>query len=210
MSIDRATFFAHAKPLFSGGHLSQGQVDGMTALLDYWELEWLSHNLDLSPNPRWLAYILATAFHETGQTMNLGIEEGGRGEGKPYGQPDPVTHQVYYGRGPSQITWRYNYEAWGVRLGLDLLNKPDLACVPANALAILVDSMARGYFTGRRLGQYFGATPAHDDPVGARAIVNGSDRATVIASYHRVFLSAVQPPVGKPVAVQSHSISQGA
>jgi len=34
--------------------------------------------------------------------------------------------QQYYGRGPLQISWNYNYGACGTALGLDLLNNPGL------------------------------------------------------------------------------------
>ena len=32
----------------------------------------------------------------------------------------------YYGRGPIQLSWNYNYGAAGEELGYDLLNNPDL------------------------------------------------------------------------------------
>ena len=32
----------------------------------------------------------------------------------------------YYGRGPTQLSWDYNYRAAGQALGIDLLNNPDL------------------------------------------------------------------------------------
>ena len=48
----------------------------------------------------------------------------------------PGTHDgsVYIGRGLSQVTGRGNYEALGAKVGLDLVNTPDLVNVPANAL----------------------------------------------------------------------------
>ncbi|HJD80678.1 MAG TPA: chitinase, partial [Kitasatospora aureofaciens] len=33
---------------------------------------------------------------------------------------------AYYGRGPIQLSWNFNYKAAGDALGLDLLNHPDL------------------------------------------------------------------------------------
>ncbi len=190
--------------------MAQDQVDGMTAILDAWEA-WEPVNLDLAPNLRWLAYALATTFHETGQRMQP-VSEVGQGRGHDYGIPDPVTGQVYYGRGLVQLTWKANYQVQGQRLGIDLEHNPELALGPETAANIMLHGMAAGSFTGRRLGQYFGTNPAQNDPVNARRIINGTDCATLIASYHRVFLSAVQPPapVGKPVPQPSHSVSQGA
>jgi putative chitinase len=48
----------------------------------------------------------------------------------------PGTHDgsAYIGRGLSQVTGRGNYEALGAKVGLDLVNNPDLVNAPANAL----------------------------------------------------------------------------
>ncbi|WP_158743943.1 glycoside hydrolase family 19 protein [Acidisphaera sp. L21] len=201
MTVDRSTFFTRVRPLFAG-ELSQGQVDGMTAILDAWEA-WLPGNADLNPNIRWLAYALATAFHETARAMQP-VAEYGHGAHRDYGLPDPVTHQVYYGRGLVQLTWKANYQLQGARLGLDLEHNPDLALGLDAAADIMLHGMAAGSFTGRRLGQYFGANPANDNPNAARRIINGLDQATLIAGYHRVFLTALVPPT------QLQSVTQGA
>ncbi|KAA0869750.1 chitinase, partial [Enterobacter hormaechei] len=37
----------------------------------------------------------------------------------------------YYGRGPIQLTWNYNYGQCGRALGVDLLNNPDLVATDA-------------------------------------------------------------------------------
>ena len=42
---------------------------------------------------------------------------------------------TFIGRGLSQVTGRGNYEALGAKVGLDLVNHPDLVKDPANALA---------------------------------------------------------------------------
>jgi hypothetical protein len=34
-------------------------------------------------------------------------------------------NKKYYGRGPLQLTWNYNYGAAGSNIGLDLLNSPE-------------------------------------------------------------------------------------
>lgn len=48
----------------------------------------------------------------------------------------PGTHDgsVFIGRGLSQVTGRANYQALGARVGIDLVNKPDLVNAPENAL----------------------------------------------------------------------------
>ena len=50
--------------------------------------------------------------------------------------------------------------------------------------------MAEGWFTGRKLGQYF--NDDEDDPVNARQIINGNDQDDLIAGYHRTFLAALE------------------
>jgi putative chitinase len=48
----------------------------------------------------------------------------------------PGTHDgsTFIGRGLSQVTGRGNYDALGTKIGLDLVNHPDLINAPANAL----------------------------------------------------------------------------
>ncbi len=38
----------------------------------------------------------------------------------------PAGNDKYYGRGPVQLSWNFNYKAAGDSLGIDLLNNPDL------------------------------------------------------------------------------------
>src|SRR3954471_13721270 len=100
--INRKFFFDQIRQSLFGGSIKPSQVVGLTAILDEWEANhWNSDD-------RWLAYILATPYHETDKTMQP-IREYGRGKGKAYGNPDPQTGQVYYGRGLVQLTWFDNY-----------------------------------------------------------------------------------------------------
>lgn len=70
------------------------------------------------------AYMLATTKHETAHTF-LGIEEYGKGNGRPYGNEvtvvDPATKKEYknkyYGRGYVQLTWGFNYQRIDHKLG---------------------------------------------------------------------------------------------
>jgi hypothetical protein len=60
--IDRKEFYNQLRATLVRGGLNQPQVDGFEAILDEWEKRNL-HDL------RWLAYIMATAWHETAYTM---------------------------------------------------------------------------------------------------------------------------------------------
>jgi putative chitinase len=49
--------------------------------------------------------------------------------------------------------------------------------------------MAEGWFTGRKLGQYFNET--ENDPLNARQIINANDDDDLIEGYHYQFLDAL-------------------
>lgn len=204
--FDRKQFFDAVRESLFYGKLTQQQVDGMDFILDVWEAQHTQWDL------RWLGYPLATTLHETASTM-WPIEEYGKGKGRSYGNPDPVTGQTYYGRGFVQLTWKDNYAAMTPVLraafpgeDIDLVMRPEQALVPKYAAVIMFHGMSKGTFRaskdGRRqtLLRYFSAT--EDDAYGAREIING-DKATVpkwskgvsignlIKGYHGEFLSAL-------------------
>lgn len=77
------------------------------------------------------------------------------------------------GRGLVQITGETNYKRFG------LLDNPDKALEPETAVTILFDGMNKGVFTGKKLLDYINDGKA--DYVNARRIVNGTDKAQVIA-----------------------------
>lgn len=194
--INRKAFFdAVRDPLF-GGTLQQHQVEGLTRYLDAFEGQYAG-KLDKDEQ----AYTLATVYHETGvvkrdekgkkyldRTMSP-VEEVGKGRGRSYGLRDRITGLVYYGRGDVQITWKANYERVGKLLGIDLVNRPELALDPAIALRIAVEGMIGGWFTGRKFEHYFGGNKC--DFVNARRMINGTDKMHDIAGYARVFRAAL-------------------
>jgi hypothetical protein len=190
MSFDRGLYFDHVRSTLFNGALTQEQVDGQNVILGLWEGGQTGTPMT---DVRWLAYILATAYHETAQKV-WPIEEYGKGSGRDYGTPDPETGEIYYGRGFVQLTWKANYDRAGAALGLiddrDLVQHPQLALDSLIAARVLFRGMAEGWFTGERLGSYFDADT--DDPINARRIVNGNDQDTLIAGYHAEFLIALQ------------------
>lgn len=178
--IDRKAFFDKIKPLFKA--FTQTQVEGIDAILDEWEKRELT---DL----RWLAYILATAFHETAKTMQP-LREYGRGKGKKYGVVNPITKQVYYGRGHVQLTHPENYIKFSNLLKVDLYLNPDLALRMDISVQILFEGMIRGMFTGLGLSHFF--NEKDEQWVNARRVVNGTDRAGLIAGYAHAFYDALK------------------
>ena len=129
---------------------------------------------------RQVAYMLATAKHETANTF-APIEEYGKGKGLPYGQPDPVTGLVYFGRGYVQLTWARNYKSMGKALNLPLFLHPDLALRYDVAYKIMSYGMTHGTFTGVALRRYI--NEGKTDYLNARKIINSLDKADLIAGY---------------------------
>ncbi len=142
------------------------------------------------------AYVLATAWHETGRYKYMREIWGptpaqARYEGrKDLGNTVKGDGKKFLGRGFVQITGRRNYTDWSKRLGLDLLKEPQLAEQPEIAVRILVEGMMLGTFTGRKLADYVDLQKS--DYAGARRVVNGTDRAGMIAGYAREFEAALK------------------
>ena len=187
-------FFNSIRTSLFNGRMTQSQVDGINFKLRAFREARIV-------DPRWKAYMLATSYHETARTMQP-IEEYGRGRGRPYGQKlkhsrKPYVHpdKLYYGRGDVQLTWYENYELMGKLLGIPLLEQPELALRPDVSARIMIEGMTkgksnRGDFTGVSLETYFSSR--RDDPVQARRIINGLDKANLVANYHRKFLEALK------------------
>lgn len=161
---------------------------------DEWDT-YLYESGDLEVDKKRFAYMLATAWHETAFTF-LPIREYGLGKKYKYGKPND-RGLVYYGRGYVQLTWDYNYEKMGKLLKIDLLKNPDLALDPQVAVKIMFKGFYGGFFTGRRLEQYFNQKTT--DPINARRIINGvrkgellPDKAEEIAKHYLLFLKGLK------------------
>ena len=184
--MNRATFYTALRKRNSGVFgtaISQGQVGGLDAILN--EAEKRRTPL------KWLAYIFATAYHETAHTMQPVREFGGpryfkRYEGrKDLGNVTPGDGVKFHGRGYVQITGRRNYADWTNRLGIDLISRPDRTLERIIAMRILFDGMEKGTFTGKALDDY-------TDYVSMRRIINGTDKANMIAGYAVAFEKALR------------------
>lgn len=187
-------FFSCIRHDIFGGRINQVQVNGLNAIMG----KFAAGNYN---DLRWLAYMLATTYHETAGTMQP-ISEIGKGKGKKYGQmikksgmPYIMPNCLYYGRGYAQLTWYENYLNMGRLIGIDLLNNPELALVPNIAADIMFEGMTNGHsnfgdFTGKSLEQYF--NNKKEDWVNARRIINGLDCAEKIADYGKKFYTALK------------------
>lgn len=208
--IDRDIFFSTVRSTLFKGSLTQAQVDGMNYLLEVWE--WGFEKANPRDGNKWLAYCMATVFHETGQKMTP-VEEYGKGKGYKYGQPTGPYGNIYYGRGHVQLTWDYNYQKGqdqllkNYGLSVPLYQYPEKMLEDQPSALVLYDGMTIGWFTGVGLPKYFNSTT--EDPINARRVVNGTDQASKIAGYYQQFKPAIvtgqdpapQPEPEPPVAV---------
>ncbi|GAC1040837.1 hypothetical protein [Rhizobium sp. No.120] len=207
--MDRSKFFDAVRIAIFGGRLSTNQVNGTEAIIDAWQAKPF--------DTRWLAYMLATVFHEADNTMcaiseNLNYSASGLRATFPkyftayqavaYArQPQRIANRAYAnrmgngneasgdgwkyrGRGLVQITGRDNYAKYAIA------DDPDKALDPVKTVEILFDGMTNGRFTGKKLSDFFNDTKT--DWLGARQIINGTDRAADIAGYAKKFLTAIE------------------
>lgn len=190
-------FFDACRSGVMGPTLDNDEVSGADAILTA---------LDGLPKA-WVAYALATAWHETAHTMQPIKERGGnryftrlydvRGRrprtARRYGNTTPGDGPKYCGRGYVQLTWKSNYIKAGNKIGVDLVNNPDLAMDRDNAANILRHGMRQGWFTGKSFQSYLPAmgSASKQQFTKARRIINGTDKASLIAGYASEFQDAL-------------------
>lgn len=160
----------------------------------------------------WIAYALATTYHETAHTMESIPERGGNAyfhrlydiqgqrpaKARELGNLQPGDGVRFKGRGYPQLTGRTNYdratrELRKLGFDVDLVANPDLALRPDVSAAVLVVGMRKGWFTGRDIDDDLPI----DRPgtlaqfIASRDIINGRDRAQLIAEYAVDFQAAL-------------------
>lgn len=143
----------------------------------------------------WCAYMLATEYHETAKKMQavregLNVSDSWRRKNLRY--------YPWYGRGEVQLTWKKNYEFATKRLRelgheeVDLVANPDQALEPKISTLIMLNGMLEGWFTGKCLRDYIPNNPTREHYRNARRIINGTDRADLVAGYAMVFEQALK------------------
>ncbi|MDO1581547.1 glycoside hydrolase family 19 protein [Rhizobium oryzicola] len=208
--LDPTRFLEVVTNRLHGGRLPAAAREGYLALLD------AAARREGQISKASLAYVLATAYHETGgrlQPVEENLSYSADGLLRTFPNRFTAAEAARYSRQPQQIAnrayanrlgngdeasgdgWRYRGRGLVQITGrlnyraFGLEGQPELALDPARAVEILFTGMIEGRFSGRRLSDFF--DERHRDWQGARQIVNGSDRAADIAGYARAFFEAL-------------------
>ncbi|MBX3536416.1 MAG: hypothetical protein KF735_02160 [Chelatococcus sp.] len=199
MSFNRSTFFSYARRSPFGDRLTQQQVDGMTDILNEWDAHY-SH-LPLT----YLACYLGQVFRETGGTMVPIREtfatsdkqamtrlETAWTSGKLPSVKTPYWRKGWFGRGRMQITHAENYAYAQAKSGLPIVADPSLMLDSKADLKVSLPGTIEGWWTRgkHRMSMYLDRPDP--DFEGARRIVNGTDKAKLVATYCEAFLAALQ------------------
>ncbi len=207
--VDLPTFYREVRQYFSiyERDYEPGRYAGTDAILNAWNAD---PGLQHSP---WLAYILATAYHETAKFMRPIREtlassdesairrlqnhyEKNGSIGPYYWHIIPETGKAYFGRGYVQLTWDYNYKEADAQLGRESREEsfywnPDLTMEPDESIQITYDGMVDGWYTTWCMLSYM-PPDRQPDFIEARRVINGKDKAGLIAGYAEDFLKAIE------------------
>lgn len=203
MKINRKAFFDNYRSKF--GKLSQPLVDNLNFLLSKFD----TGRFKL---PTQMAYMLATIKHETNNTFYPVMEgfylKTGR-IGKLYNYysihnpkaiksifPNGIEQPTYEGRGYVQITHDSNYAKFGIA------DHPEKALEPETAFNIMESGMANGFFTGHTLQDFVNENET--DYYSARRVINGKDKASLIAGYAEEFAECIEL-VSDELAMQGYN-----
>jgi len=203
MRINRKKFFDNYRNNY--GKLNQSLVDNLNFLLSKMET-------GVFKLPSQMAYMLATVKHETNDSFAPVVEgywmKSNR-VAKLYAYykahnrgalatifPNGVLDPTYEGRGYVQCTHNFNYERFGLK------DTPEKALEPETAYHIMEYGMANGLFTGKTLQKY--VNERISDFYSARKVINGLDRASLIAGYANRLLNGIEL-VSDEVAMQGYN-----
>lgn len=210
MKIQRpAVFYGSIRETLFGGKITEYQFSLLSALVQRIET-FPFHGV------KQMAYVLATAHWETGRFRYMEeIASGGAYEKRAdLGNTQKGDGPLFKGRGYVMLTGRKNYEWAADNVDMSLIEFPENASRPHIAAEIIITGMVEGVFTGKKLDDYITGEKA--DYYGARAIVNGTDRAELIADlaerYEKALVSASSTvsPLDRPyidhVPTDSHVV----
>lgn len=209
--MNRSVFYSGVRTSLFGGNLNDSQVQGMENLINVWD-KYFPKDSDFL-----LAYNLGTAFHETAKTMQPITERGpvsyfnkyepGTPLGKMLGNTVKGDGYRFRGEGHVQNTGRRNAAVATKRinelfgLGIDLVKNPEKRGDPFISAISLFLGNKEGWWTGKDLLDYIDGvneSEAEDlrEFTEARRVVNGTDKASIIAGYAMRFYKAIETARG--------------
>jgi len=206
-TINKEHFINNYHRLF-GRKLTAAQKQNIFIIIEAFE------NDERMKSLRWLAYILATSKHESNDTF-APVAEGYwiKPESKRvsalyeyYRKNNPAALKTifpngkngtaYYGRGRVvQLTHNFNYRLASLKIYKDerLFSDPDMIIRDAACdLGVTFRGMLEGWFTGCRLEQFFPLGSNKANWRSARKIINGLDKADLIAGYAMKFYDLLE------------------
>lgn len=200
--MDIAAFFNAVRPTVKGGRLTHEQVVGFQAIIEYC--------LDADITLAHTAYILATAYHETGglmQPVREGFAKTDAGSRRAVARllergiikwdyaAEQSNGKSYYGRGLVQLTHLDNYAKTGHALGIDLVTYPDKMLDIDISVAAMVWGMTTGSYRNKSLDDALPYDPPTlEEWIKARDIINGdvTKNGRLIANYAIAFYNALK------------------
>jgi len=200
--LDMKKFFATIRSHMRGGKLNATQVKGMEAIIAS-GAEYCN---------AWIAYVLATADHETGQRFYAVREGFGKSNAASvravtalynkgristnYALPTGPYGLNYYGRGLVQLTWLENYEKTSKQVGIDLVKYPDRMLDLDISVKAIWAGMLEGTYRKHSLQTKLPSTVRPTDAQwrSARNIINGDTRrnGTMIANTAKAYYAALE------------------
>lgn len=197
MSKTDKTYFIERYPKIFGRALPDTRMVNIFQIIDAFD------NSPEMESLRWLAYILGTSMHESNDTFAPVVEGYWiKPESKRvaalynyYAKNNPKALRTifpngkhgtaFYGRGRVvQLTHDFNYKYASFKIYNDnrLYKNPELIITDVNCdMAVTFRGMLEGWFTGYRLAQFFPHGSNKANWAGARKIINGLDKASLIA-----------------------------
>ncbi len=209
--VDEKVFFDNVRKVLHRRGMTSIEFQTYKQIINYW-----NEHPDMKDR-RWLAYVMATAYHETRlRPVREGFKTSDKAARKhvrwmynkriisqPYHLADRETGQVYYGRGYVQLTWAQNYKKMGRAIGMgdQLYRNPDLVLDPDIASKVLFVGMLQGHFRyskrrrprgKQKLKLFFNKSSSNW--YGARNIINGDLRknGNRIAGYGKKYNKAIR------------------